>query len=128
MLIYLLNKQNDINSKERFIIVSWFVLVLGPGQCPCLSWNKKNNVKCIKMNIRTRQDIVLVLAHSRTVLGQGQIRTLLWICHSKVLSIIFYLWKSNYEIYRYEVILSSLYICYYLRLPDMKSRNTLLKF
>ena len=44
---------------------------------------------------------------------------------SKDKSIIFYTLKSNNEIYKYAVILS-LYICYYLRLPDNKSRNELL--
>ena len=40
-------------------------------------------------------------------------------------AIVFYTLKTNYEIYKYAVILS-LYICYYLRLPDSKSRKELL--
>ena len=40
-------------------------------------------------------------------------------------SIKFYNSKTNYEIYKYAVILS-LYICYYLKLPDNKSRIDLL--
>ena len=40
-------------------------------------------------------------------------------------SIVFYSLKTNFEIYKYAVILS-LYICYYLRLPDNKSRSELL--
>ena len=41
-------------------------------------------------------------------------------------SIIFYTLKTNYEIYKHAVNLS-LYICYYLRLPDKKSKLELLK-
>ena len=46
---------------------------------------------------------------------------------SKDQSTLFYLSKNNYELYKYAVNLS-LYICYYLRLPDIKSRNELLKY
>ena len=45
---------------------------------------------------------------------------------SKDQSIIFYTLKNNYEIYKFAVNLS-LYICYYLRLPDNESRKELLK-
>ena len=44
---------------------------------------------------------------------------------SKDPAIAYYTLKTNYEIYKYAVILS-LYICYYLRLPDNKSRKELL--
>ena len=44
---------------------------------------------------------------------------------AKEQSMLFYLSKNNYEIYKYAVNLS-LYICYYLRLPDIKSRKELL--
>ena len=44
---------------------------------------------------------------------------------SKDPAIVYYTLKTNYEIYKYAVILS-LYICYYLRLPDNKSRKELL--